>query len=210
MPTAALLALVSVALTPGVQHVARRAVVGGALSAAFGALPASANNAGALRVASGYVEPPKPGERLYDLKTNMYGPYAAALARGDWTAVGKFYLPTATLVDATTKGPVSFVAGSNVGSHLAARGLAKPSFSVGSVVLEGEQQDVAHVAYILEAEGAKPYQGLQRVVRQASGEWRVDEDVYPLENGKVYAMIQPQRDLLAGRVFMALDPKYRL
>ena len=50
---------------------------------------------------------------------------------------------------------------------------------------------------------------LQRVVRQA-GVWRIDEDVFPLDNGKLYAMIKPQRDLVAGKVFMSLDPKLRL
>ena len=73
-------------------------------------------------------------------------------------------------------------------------------------ILEGEFLDVAHVTYNLEsAPGAKPISGLQRAVRDQEGKWRIDEDVFPLENGKVYGMLKPQRNLLTGKVFLALD-----
>jgi hypothetical protein len=39
------------------------------------------------------------------------------------------------------------------------------------------------------------------VVRK-DGAWKIDEDVYPLDSGKVYSMVKPKRDLLSGKVFM--------
>ena len=207
----ATLLLLSAGGSCGMQ-VARRAAIGAGLAAAVSVPPAFASTAGALKVASGYVELPKPAVTIAKLKAELYAPYADALTRGDWAAVGKCYLPTATLVQGGAPGTSpKFVEGSNVGSHFAGRGLTKPSLVVGTVVLEGEDQTVAHVTYNFKpTAGAKPYQGLQRVVRGKDGSWKIDEDVFPLENGKIYGMIKPQRDLLSGKVFMQLDPALRL
>ena len=45
---------------------------------------------------------------------------------------------------------------------------------------------------------------------RTDGVWKIDEDVFPLDSGKVYGMIVPQRDLLGGKVFMQLKPSLRL
>ena len=206
----ATLLLLSAGGSCGLQ-VARRAALGAGFAAAIAVPPAFASTAGALKVASGYVELPKPAVTIAKLKAELYAPYSDALTRGDWKAVGSYYLPTATLVEGAKGASPKFVEGSNVGSHFAGRGLTKPSLVVANVVLEGDDQTIAHVTYNFEpAAGAKPYQGLQRIVRGKDGSWKIDEDVFPLENGKVYGMIKPQRDLLSGKVFMALDPALRL
>ena len=191
-----------------VPAVSRRFAIGAGLSAAaLPTLPAVASNAGAAKYASGYVEPPKPTATVADIKLNLYTPFSSALANNDWQAVGRFYADSATLVNGVTKGvSPSFVKGADIGAHFAGRGLSSPSISIGSIILEGEFLDVAHVTYNLEsAPGAKPISGLQRAVRDQEGKWRIDEDVFPLENGKVYGMLKPQRNLLTGKVFLALD-----
>ena len=85
--------------------------------------------------------------------------------------------------------------------------------------LEGEAFELsttAHVQYTVETAGKKPFRGIMRLQKTTDrrtvspGGWMIDEDVFPLENGKIYGMIKPQRDLLSGKVFMQLDPALRL
>ena len=188
----------------------RRAAVGAGLAAVLPVFPAMANNEGAAKYASGYVEPPKPSEVIAALKAEVYAPYAAALAKSDWKTVGSFYAPSATIVDGSTKGqPISFVKGDEAGKFLAGRSLSKAELLVSSIVFEGEFLETAHVSYTVEPAGQKAYAGLQKVVK-AGGKWSIEEDVYPLESGKVYGMIKPQRNLLNGKVFMSLDPALKL
>jgi hypothetical protein len=204
-----LFAVATAALQPPLAT--RRFAVGAGLAAALPALPASANNEGAAKYASGYVPPPSPFATVAELKAKLYAPYSAALAKDDYSSIGSLYAPSATLVNGVTKGQSpTFVKGSDIAQHFAGRGLSKASLSVGNVFLEGETQDIAHVAYVFESKpGAKPIAGQQRAVRK-DGVWQIDEDVFPLENGKVYNMLKPQRDLLAGKVFLSLDPALKL
>jgi len=183
--------------------VSRRAAVGAAVASALTAPPAWANNDGAARYASGYVPPPNPLAVAAQLKSEFYVPFAKALSSADAKKVSSFYDASATVVQGG-----AFVKGSDMSSYVAGR--ASLDLSVGNIVLEGETLDIAHVTYnAVPASGGKAYQGLQRVVRK-NGAWTIDEDVSPLDNGKVYNMIKPQRNLLTGKVFMALDPALRL
>ena len=188
----------------------RRAAVGASLAAVLPAMPAFANNEGAAKYASGYVEPPKAADTLANIRATLYTPYASALAKEDYKTIGSMYAQSATVVDGTTKGPLKFVKGDSTAAYFAARGLSKPDLSIVSIVLEGAEQEIAHITYnVAPSPGVKPYAGLQKAVK-VGGRWVIDEDVFPLENGKVYGAIKPQRNLLSGKVFMSLDPALRL
>jgi hypothetical protein len=120
------------------QPTASRRAIGAGLAAAVlpPAAPAFANNAGAAKVASGYVAPPRPVDVVFELKTKFYEPLSGALSRGDWAAVGSSYLPTATLVDGTVKGAkIAFLKGSEASGSFSGRGLSGSSIGVGNVPL---------------------------------------------------------------------------
>jgi hypothetical protein len=214
-------ALIGISVAFSTEHLAsRRSVLSSGLGlAAATALPPHAQaKTTTASFASGYFEAPPAGIAEAVIRQQVISPLNAALAKRDWSAAQALYLPEAILVDALQRGPPAFVLGAAVGSHLAA-GAPIESIGVKDIVLEGEYGQVAHVKYLaVPASGGSAYEGLMRLVNltpktkdwESESAWRVDEDLYPLESPKLYAMIKPQRDLVRGKVFMALDPQLKL
>lgn len=206
----------SSALQPPSNQASRRAVLASAAAVTLAAPRAAlANNAGASKVASGFVQVPAAVVTAAQVKKEVFEPLERALASKDWSAAASFYLPDAAVVDGTAR-PIAFLKGSDVKGHFAstmADGVV--SLDVSKCTLEGdafELSTTAHVIYNLERAGVK-YQGLMRLQKTTDrltvdpGGWKIDEDVYPLDKGSIYALVQPQR---AGpNVFMSLDPKVK-
>ena len=191
-------------------QVPRRVVISGGLAAALSStpLPSTAKNTELYVTETFDPDWNNPLATMAQINADIYEPIEKAYAGKDLATAQATYLPSATLVDGLGKGRPVFVKGSNVASHLESVLTSGPSNM--NYVLEREFQvspKVAHVTYTFESAGVK-HQGLQKVVKTASGKWMIEEDVFPFDSPKVYAMIAPQRTL-AG-VFMSLDPKLKL
>jgi len=139
-----------------------------------------------------------------EVKEQVFTRLSAAYREKDWQSVGAQYTPGATIVDATVKSikPV-FLKGSEAADHFsAAPAVMEPKLILISCTAEGE--DIAHAIYSFEYTGGR-YRGAMKLVFTDAGGWKVDEDVFPLDDGRANAMIQPKRDEW-GHVWMGLDP----
>lgn len=178
-------------------------------------MPAPAVNAKdsvAASIASGYVQVPPLSDTLAQIQAEIVDVLENTLQKKDFTAAADLYMPSAKIVDGVSK-PSAFVMGSNAKELLASFG-GVTSFRTNKITLDGEPFELvttAHVQYTVERPGVKTYQGILRVQKTTDrltvnpGGWKIDQDVFPLDAPKIYAMIQPVRK--GTNVFMELDPK---
>lgn len=62
--------------------------------------------------------------------------------------------------------------------------------------------NVLHTQYTLSYDGGR-LSGYRRLVSTPEG-WKIDRELFPLENAKAYSLLQPKRDYL-GNVVMELS-----
>ena len=140
-------------------------------------------------LASGYVAPKPKEELLSEVK-------ASILLEGGSLK----YSSGALIVDGSARSEKPVV---RPASEISA-GKTNKSVRITKFSAEGDQT-VAHVQYSVDdGTGGALYSGACRVVNTGGDSWAVDQDLYPLDNPKVYVLLQPKRDIY-GSVFMELD-----
>ena len=187
----------------------RRAAVGTGLTAVLGgSLPAFAKDSTAKALASGYEVQKSNAQLKFEAAAKVFDPFESALAKRDASAMASLYTSDAKLIDGTKK-PLATVEGaSSIGEYLAQAGLGNPQIGISKLVGErnydGSSIKVIHTQYTFEADGGVKFSGYCRLVAADGASWKIDREAFPLEAGKIYAMLKPKRDVL-GNVYMQVE-----
>ena len=144
--------------------------------------------------ASGYVAPKSTEEIQAELEEQIFSKPP--------TETKFTYTSDAIVVDGSASGKPVVQKGSDVAPYVSTSGATK--FKLLKVAKE--DNDLAHVVYNLRSDSGS-YTGSCRAINVA-GVWKIDQDLYPLDNPKAYVLLQPKRDIYGG-VFMELDKRVK-
>jgi hypothetical protein len=142
--------------------------------------------------ASGYIAPKSKAEIQAELEEQIFSKPPTA-SKFDYTS-------DAIVVDGSGSGKPVINKGGTGAPFISSPSTAKLTL----LKLANEGNDLAHAVYNFKSEG-RSYTGSCRAINVA-GAWKIDQDLYPLDNPKAYVLLQPKRDIYGG-VFMELDKR---
>jgi len=195
----------------------RRAALGSGFAAAAGIQvssfflprPAAASDKGAARYASGYEQPKTKEELFGEAQDQVFTPLAKALLAKDGPGLAQLYSADATYIDSSIK-PFEIVKGaSGIGPYVAARvadGLAvlKLTRCNGEFTISEGTTRILHTQFTITSSGGLSTGYCRLIATDGNSGWKIDREIYPLDNPKAYSMLQPKRDIF-GNVYMQLE-----
>jgi hypothetical protein len=195
----------------------RRAALGSGFAAAAGIQassfflprPAAASDKGAARYASGYEQPKTKEELFGEAQDQVFTPLAKALVAKDGPGLAQLYSADATYIDSSIK-PFEIVKGaSGIGPYVAARvadGLAvlKLTRCNGEFTISEGTTRILHTQFTITSSGGLSTGYCRLIATDGNSGWKIDREIYPLDNPKAYSMLQPKRDIF-GNVYMQLE-----
>lgn len=195
----------------------RRAAVGSGFAAAAGIQassfllprPATASDKGAARYASGYEQPKTKEELFGEAQDQVFTPLAKALAAKDGPGLAQLYLADAKYIDSSIK-PFEIVKGaSGIGSYVAARVADGPTALKltrcnGEFTMSEGSTRILHTQFTITSSSRLSTGYCRLIATDGNSGWKIDREIYPLDNPKAYSMLQPKRDIF-GNVYMQLE-----
>jgi hypothetical protein len=195
----------------------RRAALGSGFAAAAGIQassfflprPAAASDKGAARYASGYEQPKTKEELFGEAQDQVFTPLAKALVTKDGPGLAQLYSADATYIDSSIK-PFEIVKGaSGIGPYVAARvadgpAVLKLTRCNGEFTISEGTTRILHTQFTITSSGGLSTGYCRLIATDGNSGWKIDREIYPLDNPKAYSMLQPKRDIF-GNVYMQLE-----
>jgi hypothetical protein len=195
----------------------RRAALGSGFAAAAGIQassfflprPAAASDKGAARYASGYEQPKTKEELFGEAQDQVFTPLAKALVAKDGPGLAQLYSADATYIDSSIK-PFEIVKGaSGIGPYVAARvadgpAVLKLTRCNGEFTISEGTTRILHTQFTITSSGGLSTGYCRLIATDGNSGWKIDREIYPLDNPKAYSMLQPKRDIF-GNVYMQLE-----
>jgi hypothetical protein len=195
----------------------RRAALGSGFAAAAGIQassfflprPAAASDKGAARYASGYEQPKTKEELFGEAQDQVFTPLAKALLAKDGPGLAQLYSADATYIDSSIK-PFEIVKGaSGIGPYVAARvadgpAVLKLTRCNGEFTISEGTTRILHTQFTITSSGGLSTGYCRLIATDGNSGWKIDREIYPLDNPKAYSMLQPKRDIF-GNVYMQLE-----